>query len=101
MIENKARRNPFEEETYKINDQSSPKICYFQVVASKDRIPRNTETKRQINPGNLGEGPKSRKREEPNPPRDYVPQRDDPKSSCQDTQRCCKSVGRVLNYRVK
>ena len=66
MIENKARRNPFEEETYKINDQSSPKICYFQVVASKDRIPRNTETKRQINPGNLGEGPKSRKREEPN-----------------------------------
>ena len=66
-----------------------PKICYLQVVASEDRIPRNTETKRQINPGNHGEGPKSRKGEEPNPPRDYVPQRDDPKSSCQDIQRCC------------
>ena len=63
------------------------------MVASEDRTPQNTKIKRQINPGNHGEGPKYRKGEEPNPPRDYVPQRDDPKSSCQDSQRCCKALG--------
>ena len=93
MIENKARRNSFEEETHKIIDQSSPKICYLQVVASEDRFPRNTETKRQINPGNHGEGPKSRKRKETNPPRDYVPQRDDPKSFARTVNDVEKALG--------
>ena len=65
------------------------KIWFLQVVASEDRIPRNTETKRKINSANHGEDPKSRKGEETNPPRDYVPKRDDPKSSCRDSQRCC------------
>ena len=62
------------------------------MVASNDRIPRNTETKSQINPGNHGEGSNSRKGEKPNPPRDYVPQRDDSKNFCQDSQRCCKAL---------
>ena len=30
-----------------------PKICYLQVVASEDRIPWNTETKSQVNPGTM------------------------------------------------
>ena len=44
-----------------------------------ERRPYSPEyaNKKQINPGNHGEGPKSRKGEEPNPPRDYVPQRDE------------------------